>query len=163
MAEAATVPAMKDDAAKDDQDRRREEIAAKVAALKLGQKKEEEQKTMYFGEHPSITCDGCGCVPMIGCTPSPAITQLTLCMPCFECIDLVAYVTARPLPMPVVWYQSSRNTSFKEFKALPNYRSDLEHVVTANLLIAILSNPPCVRPVQVQAVSKPRCVRVMLR
>ena len=58
---ADSAPALDDAAAKAaEMDRKREEIVAKVAAMKLAQKKEEEQKTMYFGEHPSITCDGCG-------------------------------------------------------------------------------------------------------
>ena len=45
---------------------KRKEIEEKVAALKLQQKKEADQKTMYFGEHPGITCDGCGTVPVVG-------------------------------------------------------------------------------------------------
>jgi hypothetical protein len=45
---------------------KRAEIAEKIAALKLTQKKEEEQKTMYFGEHDGITCDGCGLGPIVG-------------------------------------------------------------------------------------------------
>ena len=45
---------------------KRKEIEQKVAAMKLQQKKEEGQKTMYFGEHPGITCDGCGVQPLVG-------------------------------------------------------------------------------------------------
>jgi len=39
---------------------KRAEIEAKLAGLKLQQTKDEGQKTMYFGDHPGITCDGCG-------------------------------------------------------------------------------------------------------
>uniref|UniRef100_A0A6U0R8K9 ZZ-type domain-containing protein n=1 Tax=Micromonas pusilla TaxID=38833 RepID=A0A6U0R8K9_MICPS len=52
-----------DDAAKA---AKRAEIEAKVAAMKAEQKKQEEQKAAYFGEHQGITCDGCGAVPIIG-------------------------------------------------------------------------------------------------
>ena len=45
---------------------KRKEIEAKLAALKLQQQKEQEQKTMFFGEHPGITCDGCGVGPIVG-------------------------------------------------------------------------------------------------
>ena len=46
--------------------RKRAEIEAKLAALKLTQAKEAEQKTNFFGEHPGITCDGCGVAPIVG-------------------------------------------------------------------------------------------------
>eukprot|EP00962_Isochrysis_galbana_P025210 scaffold7740_cov112-Isochrysis_galbana.AAC.9 len=39
---------------------KRAEIEARIAALRLKQAKEEEQKTLFFGDHPGITCDGCG-------------------------------------------------------------------------------------------------------
>ena len=45
---------------------KRREVEEKVAALKLQRAKEEEQRTNFFGEHPGITCDGCGTVPIIG-------------------------------------------------------------------------------------------------
>jgi hypothetical protein len=41
--------------------KKRAEIEAKLAALKLAQSKEAEQKAYFFGEHAGITCDGCGC------------------------------------------------------------------------------------------------------
>lgn len=44
---------------------KRAEIEAKLEALRLKRAKEEEQKTAYFGEHPGITCDGCG-VAIVG-------------------------------------------------------------------------------------------------
>mmetsp|Transcript_76053 Transcript_76053/g.150701 ORF Transcript_76053/g.150701 Transcript_76053/m.150701 type:complete len:172 (-) Transcript_76053:219-734(-) len=45
---------------------KRKEIEAKLAALKLAKEKEAEQKSSFFGEHPGITCDGCGVAPMVG-------------------------------------------------------------------------------------------------
>lgn len=45
---------------------KRAEIVERLAAVKLQQQKESDQKTMYFGEHPGITCDGCGAVPLVG-------------------------------------------------------------------------------------------------
>jgi len=45
---------------------KRKEIEEKVAAMKLLREKEAEQKTNYFGEHPGITCDGCGVGPIFG-------------------------------------------------------------------------------------------------
>lgn len=54
---------MADDAAKA---AKRAEIEVKLAALKLQQAKEQEQKTNFFGEHPGITCDGCGVAPIVG-------------------------------------------------------------------------------------------------
>ena len=39
--------------------KKRAEIEAKVAAMKLQQSKEEEQRANYFGDHAGITCDGC--------------------------------------------------------------------------------------------------------
>jgi len=45
---------------------KRKEVEEKVAALKLQRKKEEEQRTNFFGEHPGITCDGCGTRPIVG-------------------------------------------------------------------------------------------------
>ena len=54
---------MSDDAAKA---AKRAEIEAKVAALRLQQEKEAEQKTNFFGEHKGITCDGCGTSPLVG-------------------------------------------------------------------------------------------------
>ena len=45
---------------------KRKEIEERLAGLKLQQEKEASQKTMYFGEHPGITCDGCGACPMVG-------------------------------------------------------------------------------------------------
>jgi len=45
---------------------KRKEIEERVAALKLQRAKEEEQKTIYYGEHGGITCDGCGTVPIFG-------------------------------------------------------------------------------------------------
>lgn len=47
---------------------KRAEIAAKVEAQKLEIQKQESQRANYFGEHPGISCDGCGCKPMIGST-----------------------------------------------------------------------------------------------
>ena len=40
--------------------KKRAEIEARLADLKLRQAKEAEQKANFFGEHPGITCDGCG-------------------------------------------------------------------------------------------------------
>ena len=40
---------------------KRKEIEERLAGLKL-----QQEKTMYFGEHPGITCDGCGACPMVG-------------------------------------------------------------------------------------------------
>ena len=40
--------------------KKRAEIEAKVAAMKLTQAKEAEQKAAFFGDHAGITCDGCG-------------------------------------------------------------------------------------------------------
>ena len=73
-AEVATTPALAAEATalpvelteEEKQAAKRKEIEAKVAALKLAQKKEADQKTMYFGEHPGITCDGCGVGPLVG-------------------------------------------------------------------------------------------------
>lgn len=45
---------------------KRREIEEKLAALKLQKEKEAEQKTRYFGNHPGITCDGCGVGPIVG-------------------------------------------------------------------------------------------------
>ena len=45
--------------------RKRAEIEAKLAALKLSQEKEAEQKANFFGDHAGITCDGCG-VAIVG-------------------------------------------------------------------------------------------------
>ena len=45
---------------------KRKEIEEKLAALKLQKEKEAEQKTRYFGNHPGITCDGCGVGPIVG-------------------------------------------------------------------------------------------------
>lgn len=45
---------------------KRREVEEKVAALKLLRKKEEEQRTNFFGEHPGISCDGCGAKPLVG-------------------------------------------------------------------------------------------------
>ena len=45
---------------------KRKEIEERLAGLKLQQEKQATQKTMYFGEHPGITCDGCGACPMVG-------------------------------------------------------------------------------------------------
>ena len=57
---------------------KRKEIEERLAGLKLQQEKEASQKTMYFGEHPGITCDGCGACPMVGyrykCKQAPAAT-----------------------------------------------------------------------------------------
>ena len=47
-------------------EKKRREIEEKVAAMRLMKQKEEEQKTIYFGEHPAITCDGCGASPIVG-------------------------------------------------------------------------------------------------
>ena len=41
--------------------KKRAEIEAKLAALKLKQEKEQDQRTNFFGDHAGITCDGCGC------------------------------------------------------------------------------------------------------
>ena len=46
--------------------KRRQEIEARLANLKLKEAKETEQKTKFFGEHPGITCDGCGVGPIVG-------------------------------------------------------------------------------------------------
>ena len=45
---------------------KRKEIEARLAALKLQQEKEAEQKSAYYGEHKGITCDGCGIGPIVG-------------------------------------------------------------------------------------------------
>lgn len=50
---------------------RRAEIAAKVASAQLAaenlKQKEAEQKTLYFGTHDGISCDGCGAAaPLTG-------------------------------------------------------------------------------------------------
>ena len=45
---------------------KRKEIEEKLAELKLQKQKEEEQKTIYFGDHHGITCDGCGVGPIVG-------------------------------------------------------------------------------------------------
>ena len=62
---------------------KRKELEEKVAALKLQQAKEAEQKTLYFGEHPGITCDGCGVVPMVGyryrCKQVPRVSACRAC------------------------------------------------------------------------------------
>ena len=59
---------------------KRTEIEEKLAGLKLQQEKEASQKTMYFGEHPGITCDACGSCPMVGyrykCKQAPAANTL---------------------------------------------------------------------------------------
>ena len=59
---------------------KRKEIEEKLAGLKLQQEKEASQKTMYFGEHPGITCDACGSCPMVGyrykCKQAPAANTL---------------------------------------------------------------------------------------
>ena len=81
---------------------KRKEIEERLAALKLQQQKEADQKTMYFGEHPGITCDGCGAVPLVGyrykckqasvlpalhssldCTAEPQHALHTLCRRCY--------------------------------------------------------------------------------
>lgn len=41
-------------------EKKRAEIEAKIAAMKLQQAKEAEQKSNFFGDHAGITCDGCG-------------------------------------------------------------------------------------------------------
>lgn len=53
-------------AAEDAKAAKRAEITAKLAELKILKEKEETQKTMYFGDHNGITCDGCGAVPIVG-------------------------------------------------------------------------------------------------
>ena len=55
-----------DQAKADELAAKRAEIEAKVAALKIKQEKEEEQRTNFFGEHGGITCDGCGVAPIVG-------------------------------------------------------------------------------------------------
>lgn len=60
---AAPAPAMTDEEAKA---AKRAEIEAKVAAMRLQQEKEAQQKSTYFGEHGGITCDGCGQSPIVG-------------------------------------------------------------------------------------------------
>ena len=45
---------------------KRKEIEEKVAAMKLAREKEDTQKTRFFGDHPGITCDGCGVSPIVG-------------------------------------------------------------------------------------------------
>lgn len=45
---------------------KRKEIEEKLAALKLAKEKEEKQRTIYFGTHDGITCDGCGVSPVVG-------------------------------------------------------------------------------------------------
>lgn len=45
--------------------KKRAEIEEKLAALKLRQAKEAEQKATFFGDHAGITCDGCG-VAIVG-------------------------------------------------------------------------------------------------
>merc|ERR1711865_1146350 len=59
---------------------KRAEIEAKVAAMKAAQQKQVDEKEAqeakkkeieekgpgYFGDHPGITCDGCGTVPVFG-------------------------------------------------------------------------------------------------
>lgn len=53
--------------------------------MKLARAKEEEQKTLYFGDHALITCDGCGMVPIVGyryrCT---RCANHDLCETCYD-------------------------------------------------------------------------------
>ena len=64
---------------------KRKEIEERLAALKLQKEKEAEQKTMYFGEHNGITCDGCGVGPIVGyrykCKQCP---NHDVCESCFD-------------------------------------------------------------------------------
>jgi preprotein translocase subunit SecA len=49
--------------------KKRAEIMAKVAAAKAAQEKAKEEEKLdasKFGTHKSITCDGCGTVPIVG-------------------------------------------------------------------------------------------------
>ena len=63
MSGAAAAPPPTEDEARAS---KRKEIEEKLAALKLQKEKEAEQKTRYFGNHPGITCDGCGVVNIVG-------------------------------------------------------------------------------------------------
>eukprot|EP01059_Diplonema_ambulator_P010935 TRINITY_DN20952_c0_g1_i1.p1 TRINITY_DN20952_c0_g1~~TRINITY_DN20952_c0_g1_i1.p1 ORF type:complete len:165 (+),score=68.73 TRINITY_DN20952_c0_g1_i1:48-497(+) len=47
---------------------KRAEIAKKVEMAKMAMEEEEKKKqlTMKFGTHYGITCDGCGCTPVVG-------------------------------------------------------------------------------------------------
>lgn len=71
MADSAPVPTAPPPAAPEltDEEKKaakRKEIEAKLAALKLTQEKEADQKATFFGEHGGITCDGCGVSPVVG-------------------------------------------------------------------------------------------------
>ena len=60
-------------------------LPTSAQALKLQKEKEAEQKTMYFGEHNGITCDGCGVGPIVGyrykCKQCP---NHDVCESCFD-------------------------------------------------------------------------------
>mmetsp|Transcript_51160 Transcript_51160/g.69665 ORF Transcript_51160/g.69665 Transcript_51160/m.69665 type:complete len:175 (-) Transcript_51160:118-642(-) len=51
----------------DAREKKRAEIMARVALAKQEREKQESQKAAFFGEHPGISCDGCGAkAPLIG-------------------------------------------------------------------------------------------------
>lgn len=62
----AAAPADKPLSADEIKAAKRKEIEANLAALKIKQEKEAEQKSTFFGEHTGITCDGCGMGPIVG-------------------------------------------------------------------------------------------------
>jgi len=63
---AETAAPMSTEAEAEVKAKRRAEVAAQVAAAQAAQAKEAEQKTLFFGEHGGITCDGCGVSPIVG-------------------------------------------------------------------------------------------------
>lgn len=82
VADADTKPELTDEEKKA---AKRKEIEEKLAELKLQKEKEEAQKTRFFGEHPGITCDGCGVGPIVGyryhCKSCP---NHDVCENCFD-------------------------------------------------------------------------------
>eukprot|EP00615_Pteridomonas_danica_P011257 CAMPEP_0114359174 /NCGR_PEP_ID=MMETSP0101-20121206/22818_1 /TAXON_ID=38822 ORGANISM="Pteridomonas danica, Strain PT" /NCGR_SAMPLE_ID=MMETSP0101 /ASSEMBLY_ACC=CAM_ASM_000211 /LENGTH=159 /DNA_ID=CAMNT_0001502583 /DNA_START=12 /DNA_END=491 /DNA_ORIENTATION=+ len=50
----------------DEKAAKRAAIMAKVAAATAEREKQETQKANFFGEHPGISCDGCGAAPLVG-------------------------------------------------------------------------------------------------
>ena len=82
VADANTKPELTDEEKKA---AKRKEIEEKLAELKLQKEKEEAQKTRFFGEHPGITCDGCGVGPIVGyryhCKSCP---NHDVCENCFD-------------------------------------------------------------------------------
>ena len=72
---------------------KRKEIEEKLAALRLHKEKEEEQKARYFGDHPGITCDGCGVGPIVGyrykCKSCP---NHDVCESCYDNLKIAGKV-----------------------------------------------------------------------